>query len=318
MPLAPVNGLQLHYELRGNPTGPPLLLVMGLGMPAALWTEVFLRGLEEQGFHLVLFDNRDSGGSTRLAGVRGINPLHAITRALLRRKVPSPYDLDDMAADTAGLLDALGIASAHVVGASMGGMIGQMLAARFPERVRTLVSIMSSSGNPERRIAFGERRALKAILKPPPPADDIPAMVDHLIRTFSVIGSPRYPMDPAEMRPHFERVARRGLYREGTERQLLAVLGTGDRRALLRNIRAPTLVIHGSADPLVPLAAGLDTAEHIPNARMEVVMGMGHDIPNALAQRIAQRIGGHCGDHPLASRPPVQASSAPETQTAPG
>jgi len=137
MPLAPVNGLQLHYELRGNPTGPPLLLVMGLGMPAALWTEVFLRGLEEQGFHLLLFDNRDSGGSTRLAGVRGINPLHAITRALLRRKVPSPYDLDDMAADTAGLLDALGIASDRCLQQGSRNAYGRWSRSCLPAGIRS-------------------------------------------------------------------------------------------------------------------------------------------------------------------------------------
>jgi proline iminopeptidase len=291
---------------------------MGLGMPAALWTERFLQGLLDQGLRLVLFDNRDSGGSTRLAGTQGINVVHAIVRALLRRKVHSRYDLDDMAFDTLGLLNELGIERAHVAGASMGGMIAQVLAARFPQRVQTLTSIMSSSGNPERRVAFGKRRALRAILKPPPPADDIPAMVEHLMATFSVIGSPRYPLDPAAMRPHFATVARRGLYREGTERQLLAILGSGDRRSMLRDIRAPTLVIHGAADPLVPLAAGLDTAEHVPGARMEVIMGMGHDIPDALAEDIARRIGAHCRDHPLAPIPQAQASSCPETNTAPG
>jgi proline iminopeptidase len=218
----------------------------------------------------------------------------AIARALLRRKVHAPYNLDDMAADTVGLLDALGIARAHVVGASMGGMIAQVVAARYPERVTSLVSIMSSSGNPRRKIAFGTRRALGALLKPPPPPDDYSAVAGHLLRVFSVIGSPGIPQDQAALRAHFERVARRGLYREGTERQMLAILASGDRRALLGSVTAPTLVLHGSADPLVPLAAGLDTAEHIRGARMEVVMGMGHDFPDVLMPRLAKEVAEHC------------------------
>jgi pimeloyl-ACP methyl ester carboxylesterase len=294
MPVAAVNGLQIDYEVLGDPSAPPLLLVMGLGMPAALWPEELLQALLDRGLRVIRFDNRDSGGSTRLAGTRGMNVAGAIVRALLRRPVPSPYDLDDMARDAAGLLDHLGIESAHVAGISMGGMIAQVLASRQPRRVRSLVSIMSSTGNPQRKIAFGKRWALQAILKPPPPAGDIDAMVQHLTRVFSVIGSPGYPIDPVAVRPHFERVARRGLYREGTERQLLAILGSGDRRAMLRQITAPTLVIHGAADPLVPLAAGLDTADHVRGARMEVVPGMGHDIPMELTTFMAARIAEHC------------------------
>lgn len=307
MPVAQVNGLQLDYELIGDPAAPPLLLVMGLGMPAALWPDEFLQALLARGLRVIRFDNRDSGGSTRLDGVRGMNVPRAIVRALLRRPVPSPYDLDDMARDAAGLLDHLGIESAHVAGISMGGMIAQVLAARQPQRVRSLVSIMSSTGNPQRKIAFGKRWALQAILRAPPPPDDIEAMVQHLTRVFSVIGSPGYPIDPSAVRPHFERVARRGLYREGTERQLLAILGSGDRRAMLRQVAAPTLVVHGADDPLVPLAAGLDTARHIGGARMEVVPGMGHDIPMELTTFLAARIAEHCRS----------ATAAPQTDLPP-
>jgi pimeloyl-ACP methyl ester carboxylesterase len=208
--------------------------------------------------------------------------------------VSSPYTLDDMAADTAGLLDGLGIERAHVVGASMGGMIAQVLAARYPQRVLSLTSIMSSTGNPQRKIAFGERRALKAILRAPPPADDIPAAVAHLERVFTAIGSPGYRQDPAVLRAHFEVVARRGLYRVGTARQLLAILASGDRRDQLRGIQAPTYVIHGADDPLVPLAAGFDTARCIPGARLEVIMGMGHDFPPTLLASVARHIAAHC------------------------
>ena len=294
MPTVKANGIELDYDVLGDPLAPPVLLIMGLGMPAALWPDALLHGLVAQGLRVIHFDNRDCGGSTRLAGVRGGSVPLAIARALLRRKVHAPYDLGDMAADAIGLLDALDIERVHVVGASMGGMIAQVLAARHPERVISLTSVMSATGNPRRKIAFGTRRALRALLTPPPPADDFPAIAEHLLRVFGVIGSPGIPQDQAALRAQFERVARRGLYREGTERQLLAVLASGDRRAMLGQIRAPTLVLHGAADPLVPLAAGLDTAANIKNARMEVVMGMGHDFPDALMPRLTMSIAAHC------------------------
>lgn len=318
MPAVKVNAIELDYSVLGDPSATPLLLVMGLGMPAALWPDSLLQRLVAQGFRVICFDNRDCGGSTRLAGLRGGSVPVAIARALLRRKVRAPYNLDDMAADTVGLLDALDVARAHVVGASMGGMIAQVVAARYPERVLSLTSIMSSSGNPQRRIAFGTRRALGALLKPPPPPDDYPAVAAHLLRVFSVIGSPDIPQDQAALRAHFERVARRGLYREGTERQMLAILASGDRRALLGRIVAPTLVLHGSADPLVPLAAGLDTAKHIRGAQMEVVMGMGHDFPDALMPRLAKRVAEHChaaadpAVRPSAQDAPTPSLAAPE------
>jgi proline iminopeptidase len=208
--------------------------------------------------------------------------------------VAAPYTLDDMAADSIGMLDALGIGQVHVVGASMGGMIGQVLAAKYPARVLSLTSIMSNTGNPDRRIAFGRWRALRAIIHPPPPPDDYDAVVNHLTRVFSVIGSPAFRDQLPQMRPLFERVARRGLYRNGTARQLLAILATGDRRPLLATITAPTLVLHGADDPLVPLAAGIDTAASIRGARLEVIPGMGHDFPAPLMVQVAARVVEHC------------------------
>jgi pimeloyl-ACP methyl ester carboxylesterase len=317
MPIVQSNGISIDYESRGDPAAPSVLLVMGLGMPAALWPDEFVQGLADQGFRVVLFDNRDSGGSTRLAGTRIPNVLLSIARALLRMRVRAPYTLDDMAADATGLLDALGIERCHVVGASMGGMIAQVLAARQPQRVLSLTSIMSSTGNPKRRIAFGKRHALRALLKPPPPSDDIPAMVEHLVEVFGVIGSPGFESDPAIQRRIFERAARRGLYREGTERQMVAILGSGDRRSLIRQIAAPTLVIHGADDPLVPLAAGEDTAANIPGATLEVIDGMGHDFPPVLMSSMAGRIAEHCwaaqGGRPIA---PVRAAAPPDMAAA--
>ena len=294
MSIVRANGLELDFQVHGDLAAPPLLLVMGLGMPTALWPDEFVAALVNAGFRVVTFDNRDCGGSTRLEGAPTPDVRRAIFRSLLRRPVSGPYTLEDMAADTVSLLDALGIGRAHVVGASMGGMIGQMVAARYPARVRSLTSIMSNSGNPGRIYAFGKWKALRAITHPPPPPDDYPAVVEHLAFVFSVIGSPGFRDNLAQIKPVLERVARRGLYRAGTERQLLAILATGDRRPLLRGITAPTLVLHGEDDPLVPPAAGRDTARNIPGATLEMVPGMGHDFPPTLMARLALRIVEHC------------------------
>jgi len=288
------NGLSLDVEVHGDPAAPPLLLVMGLGMPAALWPDEFVAALVQAGFRVVTFDNRDCGGSTRLEGVPTPDVRRAILRSLLRRRVTGPYRLEDMAADTVSLLDALGIERAHVVGASMGGMIGQVTAALHPARVLSLTSIMSNTGNPARRYAFGKWKALRAITRPPPPPDDYAAVVEHLTYVFSVIGSPGFRQDLPLLKPIMERVARRGLYRAGTERQLLAILSTGDRRALLAGITAPTLVLHGADDPLVPPAAGQETAAYIPGAQFELVTGMGHDFPPSLMTQLVVRIAAHC------------------------
>lgn len=311
MPIVEANGLRLDCDVHGPADAPVVLLVMGLGMPAALWPDQVILALTGAGFRVVTFDNRDAGGSTRFEGVPVPNVLGAIARALMRRKVSAPYTLEDMATDTVGLLEALGIAQAHVVGASMGGMIGQVVAARYPARVLSLTSIMSNSGNPQRRYAFGSWKALRAIIHRPPPPDDHEAVVRHLIRLFGVIGSPRFRDDIELARPLFERVARRGLYRAGTLRQLLAILATADRRPMLQQVAAPTLVLHGADDPLVPVAAGRDTAANIPGAQLEIIDGMGHDFPPALMEQLAVRIAAHCrGAQPAAT--PIVADAVAE------
>jgi pimeloyl-ACP methyl ester carboxylesterase len=295
MPVATSSGIDLEYEVLGEPGAPAVLLIMGLGMPAAMWPAEFVEGLLARGFRVVTFDNRDSGGSTRMRDAAVPNIPAAMVRALLRLDVAAPYTLTDMALDAAAVLDAAGIERAHVVGVSMGGMIAQVLAALQPQRVLSLTSIMSSSGNPSPSVALGKRRALDALLKPPPAdASDVDGVVDHLMFVFGVIGSPGFATDAAVLRPHLERVARRGLDPAGTSRQFAAILASGDRRALLHGVVAPTLVIHGADDPLVPLAAGRDTARHIAGAQLEVIDGMGHDLPPRLMARIAARVGDHC------------------------
>jgi pimeloyl-ACP methyl ester carboxylesterase len=284
------NGVTLDVEDHGDPADPALLLVMGLGMPGVLWPDGLVAQLVAAGLRVIRYDNRDCGRSTKLPGTRLPNLPLAITRALLRLPVRAPYTLADMADDAAALLTALGIERAHVAGASMGGMIAQVLAARHPGRVLSLTSIMSSTGNPSPRVAFGKRRALRAVLDRPRGAVDAEALVAHHVRVFSVIGSPGYPSTPQLLRAQLEPVARRGYHPAGTARQLLAILASGDRRRELQRISAPTLVIHGRDDPLLPLAAGQDTARHIPGARLLVIAGMGHDFALALQPRIAAAI----------------------------
>ena len=298
MAIAERNGLRFDYESYGALDAPAILLVQGLGMPAAMWPDVFVQTLVADGYRVVTFDNRDCGGSSRMvdAGVPNIG--RAMTRALLRRPVTAPYNLDDMAADTQVVLDAAGIDRAHVVGVSMGGMIAQVFAATRPQRVRTLTSIMSTTGNPRPSIALGKARALRALLQRPPSNPTIEQAVDHLLFVFGVIGSPGFQQHAAQLRPHFERVARRGLYPAGTSRQLAAILASGDRREMLHGITAPTLVIHGADDPLVRIAGGRDTAANIRGARLKIIPGMGHDFPPALMAGIAVMIAEHCrSDH---------------------
>jgi proline iminopeptidase len=298
MPIATGNGLRFDYESFGALDAPVILLVQGLGMPAAMWPDVFVQTLVADGYRVVTFDNRDCGGSSRMADAGVPNIGRAMTRALLRRPVTAPYNLDDMAADTQVVLDAAGIERAHVVGVSMGGMIAQVFAATRPQRVRTLTSIMSTTGNPRPSIALGKARALRALLQRPPSNPTIEQAVDHLLFVFGVIGSPGFQQHAAQLRPHFERVARRGLYPAGTSRQLAAILASGDRRGMLHGITAPTLVIHGADDPLVRIAGGRDTAANIHGARLKIIPGMGHDFPPALMAGIAVMIAEHCrSDH---------------------
>ena len=282
----------IEYESLGDPRLPAILLVMGLGMQLTGWPDDFCRGLAARGYRVVRFDNRDCGLSGRAPGKKRINVLLAMAAAALGLPVRTPYTLEDMAGDAVGLMDTLGIARAHIVGASMGGMIAQVLAARFPQRVLSLTSIMSSSGN--RRVSRPSSKARKALLSRPADPADPESVIDHLVEMFGVIGSPAYPPAREELRQRVGHSVRRAYEPAGTARQLLAIIASGDRRKLLRTITAPALVIHGASDPLVPLAAGRDTAQHIPGASLLVIDGMGHDLPAALLPGLVQAIADHC------------------------
>jgi len=292
MPTVKANGITLAYETGGPAEGPPLVLVMGLGMPLAFWPDAFVEGLERAGYRVVRFDNRDSGLSSRIPdGPHTPMPV-AIARSILGMQVPAPYTLADMAKDVTGLMDALAIGRAHVLGASLGGMVAQVLAARWPRRVASLVSIMSGSGNPY--VSFSRPQALSAILHKPERPDEVGSITDYLVHVMGVIGSSRHRPDPGRLRAHCERVARRGYDHHGIARQLLAMLAAGDRRAEVESIRVPTLVIHGTDDPLIPRSAGREVARLVPGAKLLELDGMAHDLPDELIPEIVAAIASHC------------------------
>jgi pimeloyl-ACP methyl ester carboxylesterase len=313
MPIASTtDGLEFDYQVVGAPGAPTVLLIQGLGMPAAMWPDAFVDTLVAEGFRVVTFDNRDCGGSTRFAASGVPNIPRAMTRALLRLPVTAPYTLTDMATDTAAVLDAAGVDRAHVVGVSMGGMIAQVFASLHPQRVLTLSSIMSTTGNPRPGVALGKTKALRALLRRPPGNPTIEQVVEHLLFVFGVIGSPGFRQHETQLRTHFERVARRGLYPPGTSRQLAAILASGDRRELLRTITAPTLVIHGADDPLVRVAGGRDTARNIKGARLTIVPGMGHDFPPRLMKGLAIMIAEHCRGGGVTDSPATRSPRVPD------
>lgn len=257
---------------------------MGLGMQLTAWPPELIEALAGAGYAPIVFDNRDVGLSTRFDAAGVPNLLKVSLAHALRLPIRAPYLLADMARDTLGLLDALGLQSAHVLGVSMGGMIAQLMAAEAPQRISSLTLIMSTSG--ARSLPGPTLRARRALLSRPR-GRDIAALVEHGVGVWQTIGSPGYPADPAMLQARVERSIRRAYHPQGLARQLVAVAASGDRSALLGRIRAPTQVIHGRADPLVPLACGIDLARKIPGAQLETIDGMGHDLPAALAPRLA-------------------------------
>jgi proline iminopeptidase len=284
------NGITIEYEEMGPPDAPVILLIMGLGMQLIAWPEPFCEGLGARGFRIVRFDNRDAGLSTRMPSVGLLASTAMMAGAFLRLPVRPPYTLDDMARDTVGLMDVLGIGQAHIVGASMGGMIAQIVAIEHPERVKSLTSIMSTSGD---RALPGPKGEVRRALFRPRPRDKAMA-VDRYMEMFRLIGGGDYPPTAAELRARVERAVRRSYRPDGFGRQLIAIQAAPSRARKLRGVRAPTLVLHGSHDPLVPLAGGEDTAANIPGARLRVVPGMGHFLPQALIPLLVDEIAGHC------------------------
>jgi pimeloyl-ACP methyl ester carboxylesterase len=268
---ARVGELNIAYQTLGNPSDPPLLLVMGLGMHLIHWDLELCRRLAGRGFHVIRYDNRDSGRSTMIDA-----PVPNLVRAMAGLPIDSPYLLSDMADDAFGLLDHLGIERAHVLGASMGGMIGQEMAIRRPERVLSLASLMSTTG--ERRHGRPKLRLWSLFVHRAPKRQD--AYVEYFLRVLRMIGSPGYPVDEARVRELAAATHERGHHPAGTGRQLAAIMASGDRTDRLRRLTVPTVVIHGTDDPLVPFRGGVATARAIPDADFIAVPGMGHDLPS--------------------------------------
>jgi pimeloyl-ACP methyl ester carboxylesterase len=281
--------LTLEVDDRGPRDGEPVLLIMGLGMQLIAWPEALVEHLLARGHRVIRFDNRDAGLSQGFDACGVPNLAVAALRWWLRLPVRSPYALADMADDTVALMDALGITRARVCGASMGGMIAQHLAARHPDRVSHLTLMMTSSG--ARRLPQARPHVRGALLARPK-RQDTEAVVAHLEHLFHLIGSPGHRPAPDVLRQRLRASVERAWRPAGTARQLAAVAADGDRTPLLRRIQAPTTVIHGRDDPLIPPACGEDLARHIPGARLELVVGMGHDLPDALLPRFAELIAG--------------------------
>lgn len=269
------NGIEIEYEEFGNAEGRPLLLIMGLGAQMTLWDEEFCEMLSDRGHWVIRFDNRDVGLSTKFEQA-GVPDVAEVVAALQKQEpTKAPYLLSDMADDAAGLLDALGIESAHIVGASMGGMIAQAFAIEHPRRALSLTSIMATTGHPELPPATPEAMAVLTA----PPTTDRAENIERSVASSRVIGSPGFPRDEARIRERAGRSFDRCFYPEGTARQMAAVVASGSRREALAELSIPTLVIHGKADLLVPSEGGLDTHAAIPGAQLMLIEGMGHDLP---------------------------------------
>jgi pimeloyl-ACP methyl ester carboxylesterase len=282
------NGLDLEVEAFGSPDGEPLVLVMGLGMQLVAWPAGFVRQLVARGFRVIRFDNRDIGLSQGFDAAGMPNLVVAAMRHALGLRVRSAYSLDDMATDTLGLLDALGIGRAHVCGASMGGMIAQRLAARAPERVKSLTLLMTTSG--ARHLPKATLPVQRALLARPRRPEDPESVIEHHVRLYRLIGSPAYSAGEDEIRALLRDSIARAYRPAATARQLVAIAADGDRTPLLRTLAVPTHVIHGLADPLVPAASGRHLASIIPDATLDLIEGMGHDLPMPLWPRFVAGI----------------------------
>lgn len=287
MAQAKINGISIEYEVHGADDGEPLLLIMGLGMQLTRWPAPLYEKLVARGFRVIRFDNRDVGLSQKFTGAPSIE---SVVMARMQGQSPDiPYTLDDMAADAVGVLDHLGIERAHVTGASMGGMIGQLVAADYPERVRSFTAVFTTTGNPALPPSKPEAMAVLTT-RAPDPAKDIEAYLDHTLRSARTIGSPGYPLDEKIVRERSRVDVLRCYEPLGVARQLAAVIANGDRRVKLANIKAPVVVLHGDSDPLVPVEGGKDLAATVAGAELRIVPGMGHDLPPELYDTVVDAI----------------------------
>ena len=285
------NGLAIEVDDQGPRGGEPLLMIMGLGMQLTGWPEGLVQLLVGRGLRVIRIDNRDAGLSQGFEAHGTPNVAWAGLRYLMHLPVHAPYTLADMAGDALGVLDALGVGQAQVCGASMGGMIAQHMAATQPARVTRLTLMMTNSGS--RRLQQPDAHVRAALIgQRPAAAHDVETEVERLTRLFALIGSPGFPPDPGELRARLRASVRRAWRPDGVARQLVAIAADGDRTPLLSRIQAPTHIVHGADDPLVPVAAAHDLHAKIAGSTLEVIEGLGHDLPAELWPRFAAAIAG--------------------------
>ena len=290
MPQITANGINIEYDERGNPDDPALLLIMGYTAQMVAWPAGFCDMIAAKGYRVIRFDNRDVGLTQKFEEF-GVPNLQQAVAGLMKGDVPEAgYTLEDMADDAAGLLDALGIRGAHIMGASMGGMIAQLFALRHPEKTLSLISVMSTTGRPGVGVATPE--AMGALMSAPKSTsrEDV---VEHSLRMAKIIGSPANEIDAERFKEFSGQVYDRSYYPQGIPRQYVAILATPPRHDRLAEIKAPTLVIHGADDPLIPPDGGEDTAQSIPGSRLEMVERMGHDLPPQVWPQLVDLITGH-------------------------
>ena len=286
---ARANGIELCYQIFGAKDAPALVLIMGLGAQMVLWPDDFCQKIADAGFRVIRLDNRDIGRSSKIDVPVQVDFAKLIEKQMKGEKIDAPYVLRDMADDVVGLLDALGIDRAHIVGASMGGMITQEIGVHHPQRVKSLTSIMSTTGNPA--LPGPTPEAAGVLMAPPPKSRE--EYIVQFGKTWTVLRAGSFPADEAEDKAVAERIFARGLNPPGVARQLLAIFASGNRRASLAAIKAPTLVIHGDVDPLVRPEGGKDTAAAIPGAKLHIVKRMGHAFPRELWPEIVDAIVAH-------------------------
>jgi pimeloyl-ACP methyl ester carboxylesterase len=290
MAQANANGVQIEYETFGDVSDRPLLLIIGFSGQLIWWDEELCKDLAKRGHYVIRFDNRDVGLSSKFEEADPQDFMELLGKIVKGEKVITPYTLDDMADDAAGLLDALGIKQAHICGMSMGGMIAQTIAIRHPSRVLSLISIYSTTGNPE--LPRPKPEAMQVLMTAPP--RERKAYIEYQLGVRKILSGPGFPSDEKWVRKIMAQSYDRCFYPQGTRRQLLAIITQIDRRSALALVKAPTLVIHGTDDPLVPVEGGKDTAKAIPGSELMLIEGMGHDIPHGGAwPRIVDAVAAH-------------------------
>lgn len=290
MATATVNGINIAYELNGSTDKPVVLLIHGLSMSIPAWPPAFLSALQDAGFTLLMFDNRDMGHSQHFTEAGVPNFGFQILKNKIGFPIKTVYKLTDLMQDAVSLLDHLKIPKAHVLGVSMGGMIAQLMAIHHPEKCLSMTSIMSTTGR--KGLPSAKKEVISHLLSAPA-SDSMADKLKFSVRTWELIGSPDYPTDEETIGVFIKSLMERGMPRAGTARQMLAIMAAKGRNKDLNKLSLPSLIIHGKDDPLVPVECGIDTAESIPDSKLEIIDGMGHDFPVQLIPEISQKIIDH-------------------------